>query len=87
MTIYARERVSFAWLIDPSIETLEVFRLDGETWRMMKTWRGRAASSGIVSYALRRYPLRIRKRTTTRHATKNTHVMPTLTDKLTSDVP
>jgi Uma2 family endonuclease len=41
MTIYAREHVSHAWLIDPSIETLEVFRLDGETWRMIKTWRGR----------------------------------------------
>jgi Uma2 family endonuclease len=42
MTIYAREHVPHAWLIDPSIETLEVFRLDGETRRMIKTWRGRA---------------------------------------------
>jgi len=42
MTIYARERVRHAWLIDPSIETLEVFRLDGDTWRMLKTWRGRS---------------------------------------------
>ena len=33
--------VRHAWLIDPSIETLEVFRLDGDTWRMLKTWRGR----------------------------------------------
>ena len=40
MTIYARERVSHAWLVDPAIRTLEVFRLDGETWRMLKTWHG-----------------------------------------------
>lgn len=40
MTIYARERVPYAWLVDPAIRTLEVFRLDGETWRMLKTWHG-----------------------------------------------
>jgi Uma2 family endonuclease len=38
MTIYAREKVAHAWLVDPLIRTLEVFRLDGETWRMIKTW-------------------------------------------------
>jgi Uma2 family endonuclease len=40
MTIYARENVAHAWLIDPSVRTLEIFRLDGETWRMVKTWHG-----------------------------------------------
>jgi hypothetical protein len=40
MTIYAREKVPHAWLVDPLIRTLEVFRLDGETWRMIKTWHG-----------------------------------------------
>ena len=40
MTIYARERVPHAWLVDPLIRTLEVFRLDGDTWRMIKTWHG-----------------------------------------------
>ena len=40
MTIYAREKVSHAWLLDPSIRTLEVFRLDGASWRMIKTWHG-----------------------------------------------
>lgn len=40
MTIYARENVPHAWLVDPLIRTLEVFRLDGETWRMIKTWHG-----------------------------------------------
>jgi Uma2 family endonuclease len=42
MTIYARERVSHAWLVDPSVETLEVFRLDGTTRRTVKTWTGHA---------------------------------------------
>ncbi len=37
MTIYAREKVPYAWLVDPSIRTLEVFKLDGDTWRMLKT--------------------------------------------------
>ncbi len=32
LDIYARERVSFAWLIDPRARTLEVFRRDGATW-------------------------------------------------------
>jgi Uma2 family endonuclease len=40
MTIYAREKVPYAWLVDPSIRTLEVFKLDGDTWRMLKTWHG-----------------------------------------------
>jgi Uma2 family endonuclease len=42
MSIYAREKVSRAWLIDPVVQTLEIFRLDGETWRMITTFRGRA---------------------------------------------
>lgn len=42
MDIYAREHVSHAWLLDPGVQTLEVFRLDGETWRLLKTWRGDA---------------------------------------------
>jgi Uma2 family endonuclease len=40
MTIYAREQVAHAWLVDPLVRTLEIFRLDGETWRMIKTWHG-----------------------------------------------
>lgn len=30
--IYARERVSHLWLVDPVIRTLEVYRLDGGQW-------------------------------------------------------
>ena len=40
MTIYAREKVAHAWMVDPTIRTLEVFRLDGPTWCMIKTWHG-----------------------------------------------
>lgn len=39
LPIYARERVSHAWLVDPIVRTLEVFRLDGEGWRLVGTWR------------------------------------------------
>lgn len=41
MDIYARERVVNVWLIDPVIQTLEVFRLDGASWRMLVTFRAR----------------------------------------------
>src|SRR5215204_4736944 len=30
--IYARERVSHLWLVDPVVRTLEVYRLDGGQW-------------------------------------------------------
>lgn len=42
MPIYARERVSHAWLVDPAIKTLEIFRLDGDTYRLITTFRGDA---------------------------------------------
>jgi Uma2 family endonuclease len=32
MPIYARERVSHLWLIHPSLQTLEVYRLEGQQW-------------------------------------------------------
>ncbi len=40
MPIYARERVSHLWLVDPLLKTLEVFRLDGDSYRMVHAWRG-----------------------------------------------
>jgi len=33
--IYARERVAHYWLLDPDAKTLEVERLDGETYRVV----------------------------------------------------
>lgn len=38
-SIYAREHVPHLWFVDPLAKTLEVFRLDGETYRMMHVWR------------------------------------------------
>jgi len=35
-----RESVAHVWLVDPLLKTLEVFRLDGESYRMVHTWRG-----------------------------------------------
>lgn len=37
LPIYARERMPHVWLIDPIIKTLEVLRLDGETYRILAT--------------------------------------------------
>jgi Uma2 family endonuclease len=37
--IYATERVAYVWLVDPLVRTLEVLRLDGETYRVMHIWR------------------------------------------------
>lgn len=37
MPIYRRERVGHVWLIDPDAQTLEVFKLDGATYRLLAT--------------------------------------------------
>ncbi|MBI4704011.1 MAG: Uma2 family endonuclease [Deltaproteobacteria bacterium] len=42
LPVYAREKVGHAWLVDPLVRTLEVFRLDGETYRLLRAWRGEA---------------------------------------------
>ncbi len=39
MPIYARERVSYAWLVDPIAKTLEAFGLEGDRWVVLGTWR------------------------------------------------
>ncbi len=41
MPIYARERVGYAWLVDPIARTLEALRLDGALgkWTLLGTWR------------------------------------------------
>lgn len=35
--IYARERVPHVWLVDPALRTVEVLRLDGDTYRLITT--------------------------------------------------
>jgi Uma2 family endonuclease len=38
--VYARERVSHVWFIEPVEQALEIFRLDGETYRLVLTAAG-----------------------------------------------
>lgn len=40
MQIYARERVSHAWMVDPREKTLEVFVLAGASWKLQDAHRG-----------------------------------------------
>jgi Uma2 family endonuclease len=42
LPIYAREGTGHVWLVDPIARTLESFRLDGETYRLMGTLRDEA---------------------------------------------
>lgn len=35
--IYAEHAVASVWLLDPELRTLEVFRLDGKTYRLLHT--------------------------------------------------
>lgn len=40
MNIYARENVRWAWLVDPVVQTLEVFRLERGLWVRTSSWAG-----------------------------------------------
>jgi Uma2 family endonuclease len=40
--IYARRGVRHLWFVDPIAQTLEVLRLDGETYRVVASWRADA---------------------------------------------
>lgn len=40
MDVYRREKVPSVWFVDPVLKTLEVFRLDGDTFRVERTVRG-----------------------------------------------
>jgi len=42
MPIYAANGVAWAWLIDPLLQTLEVFRLEGTSWMLAGTHRSSA---------------------------------------------
>ena len=39
MDIYLREHVRYVWMVDPIAKTLEVFRLDGDRFYVLKVWR------------------------------------------------
>jgi len=40
LAAYAGHGVQYAWLVDPRVRTLEVFQLDGETWRLLGVHEG-----------------------------------------------
>jgi Uma2 family endonuclease len=40
MRVYGRERVPHVWHVDPRARTLEVFRLDGDTYRLVAAHAG-----------------------------------------------
>jgi len=40
MPLYARHGVTHVWIVDPAARTLEVYRLDGETYRLIATHGG-----------------------------------------------
>jgi Uma2 family endonuclease len=40
MPIYLREGVSYVWFVDPVPQTLEAFRLDSSSYRLLGVWRG-----------------------------------------------
>jgi hypothetical protein len=40
LSVYARARVSHVWLVDPLLTTIEVLRLDGDTFRIVKVHAG-----------------------------------------------
>ena len=42
MPIFARDAVAHVWLVDPIVQTVEVFRLDGESYRLVGTHCGDA---------------------------------------------
>ncbi len=39
MPLYALEKVGHLWLVDPIMRTLETYRLEGERWMLLATWR------------------------------------------------
>jgi Uma2 family endonuclease len=42
LPIYARERVGHVWFVEPLARTLEILRLDGDTYRLVTTLHGDA---------------------------------------------
>ena len=39
MPVYARERVSHLWIVHPGLQTLEVYRLEGQRWMVASSHR------------------------------------------------
>jgi Uma2 family endonuclease len=47
LPIYAREGVSYVWLVDPLARLLEVFRLEGARYMLEGTWRDAASVRAV----------------------------------------
>jgi Uma2 family endonuclease len=56
MRIYRREGVRYVWLLSPTLQTLEVYRLDTDKWTLVETFEGdavvRAEPFGAIELAL-----------------------------------
>ena len=46
LPLYARERVTHVWIVDPIAKLLEIFRLDGATYRLAATFHDDAKVRG-----------------------------------------
>lgn len=42
LAVYAREAVAHVWFVDPALQTLEVFRLEGARWVLVGSYAGDA---------------------------------------------
>jgi Uma2 family endonuclease len=40
MPVYARAGVQFAWIVEPSLQTLETYALENQRWVLLETFRG-----------------------------------------------
>lgn len=40
MRLYEREQVPYVWLVDPAVQVIEVFRLDGDSYRLIASHAG-----------------------------------------------
>jgi Uma2 family endonuclease len=47
LPVYAREGVSFAWLLEPIQRTLEVFQLQGGQWPTVGSWEGDSKARAV----------------------------------------
>ena len=59
MGVYAREAVSHLWIVDPTLRTLEVYRLEDRRWVVASTHGGvetvRAEPFDAVALDIRRW--------------------------------
>ena len=40
LPIYAREEIPYAWIVEPILRTIEVFRLASGRWSLLATYGG-----------------------------------------------